>query len=429
MGINVRQNMPVFLKAQGVQKLNSQSHLKLDIFTQPNELPSLIVPGFNDHNVILFKGNKSKLAFGGVSSFLKEVEDHKVNLYQKVAPAVVRVQNIKTITMYDSSTHSKIKVDAGGYGSGSIIDDKGHVVTNYHVIDGAESIIVGINKNQQVNAKVVGVDKATDIALLKLDMPESALKQLPFIEFGESSDLKPAQTVFSIGNPFDHFRSISQGIISGLDRTLVSPGDRIINGVIQTDTSVHPGNSGGPLINLEGKQIGINAQIHSSDDGRLSFAIPIDVVKRVVEDIKAYGRVKRPYLGIDGGLSINQFSKELCTLLKLKQDDRGVLLQTILPDSPLAKAGFVSSTNFANIKADPHVLIGGAIITAIDGQPMDDMLDIYKVLDEKSVGSIIKIDYISYQIEMDPYTQDLVAIPELKSVSLKIEETPENNKE
>lgn len=213
-------------------------------------------------------------------------------------------------------------------GSGFIISSDGFVLTNAHVLEGARTVTIGLKDRRQLKARVVGVDRPTDIALLKVDA-----EQLPVVQLGNSNRLKVGQWVLAIGSPFGLEQTATQGIISALGRSL--PGDSYVP-FIQTDAAVNPGNSGGPLFDLDGRVIGVNSQIYSNSGGYMgvSFAIPINVAMEVVEQLKTTGKVRRGWLGV----LVQDVTPDLARSFGLEQA-QGALVSRVLPEGPAGKAG------------------------------------------------------------------------------------------
>jgi S1-C subfamily serine protease len=203
--------------------------------------------------------------------------------------------------MYDKYGAGVVRVDHdSGLGSGFVIDKEGHILTNAHVVDGAQgSISVSFSNNERVEAKVIGVDNATDVAVLKVDVPASALTVIPL---GSSSDLQVGSPVVAIGNPFGQDRTVTSGIISAMARQIQAPNGFAINGAIQTDAAINHGNSGGPLLDMNGKVIGINSQIDTGGTGDgnvgIGFAVPVDLVKQVTAELMATGKAQHAWLGV-----------------------------------------------------------------------------------------------------------------------------------
>ena len=218
--------------------------------------------------------------------------------------------------------------DAKSLGSGFIISSDGYILTNSHVIDDADKIVVRLSDRREFEAKVIGSDKRSDIALLKIDA-----KNLPVVKIGESDKLKAGEWVLAIGSPFGFDHSVTAGIVSAMGRNL--PSENYVP-FIQTDVAINPGNSGGPLFNMDGEVVGINSQIYSRTGGfmGLSFAIPINTTMNVVKQIKSKGYVSRGWLGI----LIQDVTQELAESFNMKKP-AGALVARVLPDSPAQKAG------------------------------------------------------------------------------------------
>jgi putative serine protease PepD len=237
-------------------------------------------------------------------------------------------------------------------GSGFVLDEEGHIVTNAHVVDGAESITVRFANGDEVEATLVGKDDSTDLAVLEVDVPASQLEPL---ELGSSAAVEVGDAVVAIGSPFGYEGSVTAGIVSALGRTIDAPNGFAISGALQTDAAINHGNSGGPLLDSTGKVIGVNAQIVSESGGNvgLGFAIPSDTVRKVVSQLVAGQTVEHAYLGVS-----------------LSTADDGAEVASVRDDSPAADAG----------------LLAGDVITALDGTQIDSVEDVTAALDAKSPG-------------------------------------------
>jgi len=258
-------------------------------------------------------------------------------------------------------------------GSGFLIDTEGHIVTNSHVVEGASKVQVALGSAEGSHtAEVIGTDPATDVALLKVDVPADRLHPLAL---GDSTKVRVGDPVVAIGNPFGLDRTVTAGIVSALQRQIQAPNGFSISHVIQTDAAINPGNSGGPLIDATGSVIGINSQIQTnggSGNVGIGFAVPINTAREVVEQLKRDGEVEHAYIGITGG----SVTPEVAKALKLSVD-KGVLVNEVLEDSPADKAGIEGGDTNATIEG-AKVRLGGDIITKIDGKPvtsMDDVID------------------------------------------------------
>jgi putative serine protease PepD len=242
-------------------------------------------------------------------------------LYERVSPGVVSIET------------------DGGTGSGFVIDEQGHIVTNEHVIEGAANVRVRFDEGAPMSARVVGEDPSSDLALLKVDAGDRKLTPLTL---GSSKALKVGQPAIAIGSPFRLQGTLTTGVISAIGRSIGSQGNFSIDGVVQTDAAINPGNSGGPLLDAAGRVIGVNAQIAStsgSNDG-VGFAIPVDTVKEVIPALKAGREIKRPYLGVSTGDAAT---------------GTGALVASVIPGGPADRAGLRAG--------DRIVAIGGAKVT------------------------------------------------------------------
>jgi S1-C subfamily serine protease len=272
-------------------------------------------------------------------------------------------------------------------GSGFVIDDEGHVLTNNHVIEGAGKVTVKLGDSETAyKAEVVGTDPGTDIALLKVDAPS---KEFHPLTLGRSSDLEVGDPVVAIGNPFGLDRTVTSGIVSALQRDIQAPNGFSISHVIQTDAAINPGNSGGPLIDAEGAVVGINSQIATGGGGNgnvgIGFAIPIDTIRANLEQLKETGEVEHAFIGISGGT----VTPELAKALNLPVDE-GVIVQTVVKGSPADKAGLEAGDTSATIDGE-EVQLGGDIITEVDGKQLKSMDELIEVIQESKPGDELKL--------------------------------------
>jgi S1-C subfamily serine protease len=272
-------------------------------------------------------------------------------------------------------------------GSGFLIDNEGHIVTNNHVVEGATKVEVRLGSSDtEHEAEVVGTDPATDVALLKIDVP--ADQQHP-LELGNSARVQVGDPVVAIGNPFGLDRTVTAGIVSALQRQIQAPNGFSISHVIQTDAAINPGNSGGPLIDSEGKVIGINSQIQTggSGDGNvgIGFAVPINTAREVVEQIEEHGKVEHAFIGISGG----SITPALAKALKLPVEE-GVLVNEVTKDSPADKAGIEGGDTEATIEG-AKVNLGGDIITEVDGNKVNSMEDVINAVNSAHPGEKMEL--------------------------------------
>ena len=301
-----------------------------------------------------------------------------VNLYERVNPAVVSI----AIEQQVQTRQGNVERQAGA-GSGFVIDTAGYIVTNNHVAEGADGLIVRFSDGTTARAEVVGRDPDSDLALLKVNRPAEQLVAVPL---GDSDGLKPGMKVIAIGNPFGLDGTMTTGIISALGREMPGAGNYTNPDIIQTDAAINPGNSGGPLLNSKGEVIGVNTAIRSNNDvgagqpsnSGIGFVVPVNTVKRVVEAIKAEGVVRYPYLGLGGGVAVAGVADEL--KLPVQQ---GVLLQRVLPGGPAARAGLRGGTE-QQIVGGQQMFVGGDIVTAFNGIPIKDYEDLIATLIKSS---------------------------------------------
>jgi S1-C subfamily serine protease len=263
-------------------------------------------------------------------------------------------------------------------GSGFLIDDEGHIITNAHVVDGAKSVTVQLGDGDPQDAEIVGADPSTDIAVLKVDDTQG-VNPLPL---GDSSNVQVGDPVVAIGNPFGLDRTVTTGIVSALQRQIQAPNGFSISDVIQTDAAINPGNSGGPLIDAAGQVIGINSQIESQSGGNvgIGFAVPIKTAADVVSQLEDGGEIHRAYLGITGG----DITPDIAQALNLPVD-QGVLVEQVLNGGPADDAGINGATGQATIGGQT-VPIGGDIITKVDGKEVTGMDEVISAVNSHKPG-------------------------------------------
>ncbi|HXK15496.1 MAG TPA: trypsin-like peptidase domain-containing protein [Gaiellaceae bacterium] len=296
-------------------------------------------------------------------------------IYKRDAPGVVQV------TATDPASGSQ------SLGSGFVIDKAGHIVTNYHVVQGAKSVQVSFSNGENVKASVVGTDPSTDIAVLEVHTHSRALTPLAW---GDSDALKVGDSVVAIGNPFGYSRSVTAGIVSAVDRPLTAPNNFTIGHAIQTDAALNHGNSGGPLLDARGDVIGVNSQISTGNTGQqgnlgIGFAIPSNAVRNVVAQLIQNGHVEHAYLG----LRLQELSPSIAQLFRLPVE-HGLLVGQIEPGSGAAKAGLRGPTNQATV-AGVSWPLGGDIIVAADGTPTPNSNRLSDVLANHKPGDTIKL--------------------------------------
>ena len=272
-------------------------------------------------------------------------------------------------------------------GSGFLIDNEGHILTNNHVVEGATKVEVRLGSSQtEHEAEVVGADPATDVALLKVDVPAS--QQHP-LSLGNSAKVQVGDPVVAIGNPFGLDRTVTAGIVSALQRQIQAPNGFSISHVIQTDAAINPGNSGGPLIDSEGRVIGINSQIQTGGgtEGNvgIGFAVPINTAREVAEQIEKNGKVEHAYIGITGG----SVTPALAKALKLPVE-KGVLVNEVVKGSPADKAGVEGGDTEATIEG-VKVNLGGDIITEVNGKPIGSMEEVIDAVNSAQPGEKMEL--------------------------------------
>ena len=310
-------------------------------------------------------------------------EDEKVNIriYERYRKGVVNI--ISTTVEYSWFLQPMARQ---GVGSGFLADGEGHIVTNYHVIDGAEGLDVTLFDNSKHEAEVVGIDQINDLAVLKIDCPESLCHP---IALGDSQSLQVGQRVLAIGNPFGLQLTLTTGIVSSLGRRIETR-EAIIDEVIQTDAAINPGNSGGPLLNTVGQVVGVNTLIYSrsGDSAGIGFAIPVNTVKRILPDLIKHGEVRRPWLGVRGVY----LNRDLARVLELPVEE-GLLIEEVARGSTLGKAGLRGGNRKVRWRRRYILNIGGDLLHSLDGQVVQDEKTQRFILERKRPGDKVAIVY------------------------------------
>ncbi len=272
-------------------------------------------------------------------------------------------------------------------GSGFVFDKAGYIITNFHVIDGAGSIRVTFSNNKSIDAKLVGSDPSTDIAVLKVNTSSGALTALTL---GNSDAVEVGDAVVAIGNPFGLSRTVTAGIVSALQRQIEAPNQYAIDHVIQTDAAINHGNSGGPLLNARGEVIGVNAQIETGGitEGNVGvgFAVPSNTVKTVAGQLIATGRVDHAAIGI----LAQPITPDVAAAFRLAVK-KGVLVEEVQSGSGAAKAGLKAGTNEVTVAGESYT-IGGDIIVSANGMPVDDLASLRDVVSELEPGDTITLE-------------------------------------
>src|SRR5678816_3149981 len=305
-------------------------------------------------------------------------EQNNIEVYRTLSPGVVFIHS----TSYARDFFGFVEPQEGS-GSGSILDQQGNILTNYHVIEGAQKLSVSLGGKKDYPAVVVGGDPDTDLAVIRLtEKPAGGLTVVPL---GDSDRLVVGQKVLAIGSPFGLDRTLTTGVISGLQRPLRARNNRLIEGAIQTDASINPGNSGGPLLDSHGRMIGINSQILSPSGASagVGFAVPVNIAKRIVPQLLRSGEVRRPKLGI-GTRDVQPLKSQL----DLPVAD-GVIILQVAPGQAAANAGLRGVTQTEN--GDFAI---GDIILGMDGDKIASTDDLYRLLDKHQVGDTVQLEIL-----------------------------------
>lgn len=329
-------------------------------------------------------GKNATLTVSSAETNYTQDEIQNINVYQKCAPGVV---NINT-QVAGVNWFLEPVVQDGGSGSGSIIDKRGYVLTNGHVVKGASKIYVSLSDGTQYEAKIIGQDRDSDLTVIKFDPPEGLVLQT--IAFGDSTKLNVGQKVIAIGNPYGFNRTMTTGIVSALGRPVKNPNtQRIIRNMIQTDTAINPGNSGGPLLDTSGKMIGVNTMIYSSSGSSagIGFSVPAETAIRVVSDLLQYGKVRRGQLDV----TLVQLNNTIANYANLDISS-GLLVSRIQKGGNAEKAGIIQGTQAVRYGYNQNIIyLGGDIITNIDGINISSYTDYYSALESKKPGDTVNI--------------------------------------
>ncbi|MBI9102819.1 MAG: trypsin-like peptidase domain-containing protein [Spirochaetales bacterium] len=319
------------------------------------------------------------------SDLLGEDELDNINVYQGANEAVV---NISTETLRFNWFLEPVPSE-GGSGSGSIIDSRGYVLTNFHVVEDAYKVYVNLYDGSQYEGEVIGKDRENDLAVVKFN-PEGV--ELSTISFGTSNDLLIGQKVLAIGNPFGYDRTLTTGVISGVGRPVKTSGNLIINNMIQTDASINPGNSGGPLLNSRGEMIGINTMIYSPTGGSvgIGFAVPVDTAIKVVPELIDHGMVIRGWIDV---VPV-QLDANIVRYARISQTT-GLLVSTVERSGKAAAAGLRGGDSSQPVRYGRNTIyLGGDIIVAINGSEIASFSDFFNTLQDTKPGDIARVTVV-----------------------------------
>jgi S1-C subfamily serine protease len=303
-------------------------------------------------------------------------------VYQDAAPGVVQVtSNVVSEDPFFGEQRAQ------SLGSGFVFDKDGHIITNYHVIQGADEVYVNFSGEDRIKARIVGADPSTDIALLKIDAHRRALTPL---RLGNSDSISVGDAVVAIGNPFGLDRTATAGIVSALQRQIQAPSGFTIDKVIQTDAAINKGNSGGPLLNAGGRVIGVNTQIETggTSEGNvgIGFAVPVNTVREVASEIMENGRVDHPYLGVE----MQTIDEEVAKTFNLPAE-KGVLITNVRPGSPADEAGLRGGSTSVVVEGNSYV-IGGDVVTKVNGRAVESADELREIVTSKEPGDTLRLE-------------------------------------
>jgi S1-C subfamily serine protease len=310
-------------------------------------------------------------------------------IYRRAAPGVVQVTATQVVTtpsinpFFGFSVPQQQRQQA--LGSGFVLDKAGHIVTNYHVVEGARSVDVSFSDNESRRARIVGVDPSTDVAVLQVKAPSRALTPL---QLGNSDNVHVGDAVVAIGNPFGLERTVTAGIVSALQRVIQAPNSYSIDHVIQTDAPINKGNSGGPLLDAQGRVIGVNSQIQSETGGNvgIGFAVPIDTVKTVAAQLIKTGHAEHAFLGI----RVQAVTADVARLFRLPAS-HGLLVASVQPGSAASKAGVRAGKQQVTVSGETYPL-GGDLIVGVDGAPLLTLDQLRDVISGKQPGNTVALE-------------------------------------
>ncbi len=328
---------------------------------------------------------------------LTDYERNNIDVYQRYNHGVV---NITTETLSLNWFLEPVPQE-GGTGSGSIIDTRGYILTNYHVVKDAYKVFINLYDGTQYEGEVIGKDSENDLAVVKFDPGD---KELVVIPFGDSSNLRVGQLILAIGNPFGYDRTLTSGIVSGLGRPVKTSRNLVIRGMIQTDASINPGNSGGPLLNTNGEMIGINTMIYSPSGGSvgIGFAVPVNTARRVVPQLIEYGKVRRGWIEmvpVQLEPSIVRYGS-----LSVK---KGIMISKVTRGGNAEQAGLRGGDQSNPVRYGRSIIyFGGDIIVEVDGMKVATLSDLFSALEDNVPGETVEVVAIrdgrrtTFQVEL-----------------------------
>ena len=313
-------------------------------------------------------------------------------IYRSAAPGVVQVTSTSVVTIpadpFFGNPFFPQQQQEQSLGSGFVVDKAGHIVTNYHVVQGARQIRVSFSNGASMKATVVGTDPSSDLAVLKIDASSRALTPLPL---GDSDATQVGDPVVAIGNPFGLDRTVTAGIVSAIQRAITAPNGYTIDHVIQTDAAINHGNSGGPLLNARGEVIGVNSQIETGDNSSTSgnvgvgFAVPSNTVKNVIAQLIRQGHIDRAFIGI----SAVPITRDLARVFRLPVST-GLLVQSVQPGSGAAVAGLKAGTTQVVLAGESYNL-GGDILVEAGGIHVASLNKLRDLVAERKPGEMIRL--------------------------------------
>src|SRR5215469_4851766 len=327
---------------------------------------------------------------------LSEEEKNNIEIYQRDGNGVVNITT--TVLGYDFFLRP-VPMESGT-GSGAVIDDLGHIVTNYPVVKEAAKLEVTLPDKTKVDATVVGSDPNNDLAVIQVKVPRGKLTAIPL---GTSRGLLVGQKVLAIGNPYGLERTLTTGIVSSLGRSIQTDNNRVIQDIIQTDAAINPGNSGGPLLNSQGQIIGINTAIlspggNNSGSIGIGFAIPVDTVRRITSDLITNGFVRHPWMGIGRTLSLAEHP-ELTRALGL-DTDTGLMIVDVYNGGPASKAGIHGASQLVQM-GFRTLPVGGDVILQVQGKPINTVQDLLSEIDRYKPGDKVTMTILRSNKKMD----------------------------